>query len=64
MGHVGSKSRSLGQSLNHSPEDLGERLQGHHGPLVSFECTDFESRKHFGKIIKAGIKQEHADKVR
>ena len=43
MGHVGSKTRSLGQILEkillinaipHNLESSGERLQHHHGPLV------------------------------
>ena len=32
MGHVGSKTRS--NLKIHSPENSGERPQGHHGPLI------------------------------
>ena len=47
MGHVWSKTRSLGQILEkllinaipHNLESSGERLQGHHGPLVLKDVT-------------------------
>ena len=42
-------------AIPHNPESSGERLQGHHGPLVSFSCNVFKSPSYWGslKVVKS-----------